>query len=707
MKNDAKLSPVFLLAIACTLLTLAFMNGSPASASRYNRLVHEKSPYLLQHAENPIHWFAWGPEAFATARRENKPVFLSIGYSTCHWCHVMENESFGDPEVAQRLNENFICIKVDREELPDVDQMYMSVVQAMTGRGGWPMTVVMTPERIPFFGATYLPRDDLLQTLAGLGEAWVNEPEKIAAVGKSVMAFLEESAVIKAGGVTLEDTLFKKVFAHYERNFDPEYGGFGLAPKFPPVLRLKVLLRMALRTGDARPLDIATFTLKQMARGGIHDHLGGGFHRYATDRAWLTPHFEKMLYDQALLASIYLEAFQATRAPLFEAVVRDTLDYVLRELTGKEGGFYSAQDADSEGEEGRYYVWSDAELKRVLDEKEYRRLREIYAVTVEENFDGQGAHILHLQANSTWKDKAGPVAQSLHAKLRAARKQRTPPLKDDKVITAWNGLMLDALARAHQVLGDARYLAAAQKAARFIRNHLYREEKLLRRYRDGEARHPASLDDHAYLIQGLLSLYESDFDEAWLEWAVQLQEKQDALFWDAKAGGYFLSGQNASLLPVRSKTFADSARPNGNAVSAVNAMKLHGFTLEEKFLTKAQTMLKLAAERVDATPAAYAQMLVALDFHLDRAKEIVVVGPAESPEKKAVLKTLRSRFLPNKVLAYTPNGAKNKFAIFSGKGSLRGDTTIYVCENNVCKLPTTDPVQALALVEDRKKFTLN
>ncbi len=724
MKLDKRISAFSAVAAGIALLALVFFSADPVHAGkdglaaphhkadsvrRYNRLVHEKSPYLLQHAENPIHWFPWGPLAFETARRENKPIFLSIGYSTCHWCHVMENESFDDPQVAQRLNDAFICIKVDREELPDVDQMYMSVVNAMTGRGGWPMTVVMTPERIPFFGATYLPREQLLATLTDLAAAWENEPQKIAAVGKSVMAFLEKSAAIKAGGVALEDALFQDVFHKYERELDPEHGGFGLAPKFPPALRLQVLLRIALRSGDARPLESVVFTLRQMARGAVYDHLGGGFHRYTIDRAWRTPHFEKMLYSQALLASVYLEAFQATRDPLFEAVARGTLDYVLRELTGEEGGFHSAQDADSEGEEGRHYVWTDAELKSILDEAQYRRFIEVYGVTREGNFgdENKRANVLYLKNSAAWKDKSAPEIRAAHAALTAARKQRPPPLKDDKVITAWNGLMLDAFARAHQVLGEARYLAAAQNAARFIAKHLYSEGKLLRRYRDGEARHPAPLDDYAYLVQGLIRLYESDFDPAWLEWAVKLQKKQDELFWDPEAGGYFLSEKNAHHLPVRGKTFADGARPNSNAVAALNGIRLHGFTLEKDFQEKATTVLTLAAARVIDTPRGHAQMLLALDYYLDRAKEIVVVGPAHSPEKNKILKIIRTGFFPNKILGYVPNGAQSRFAIFSGKLSLKEETTVYVCENSICKFPTTDPDQVLTLIEDRKTYTLN
>ncbi len=693
---------------ACTGGT-AVAHAADGAAKRSNRLVHEKSPYLLQHASNPIHWFPWSPLAFETARRENKPVFLSIGYSTCHWCHVMESESFDDEQVARTLNEHFICIKVDREELPDVDQMYMSVVQAMTGRGGWPMTIVMTPERIPFFGATYLRRAALLRTLDELAAAWKNEPAKIAAVGEGVMAFLKESAAIQAGDVALEDAIFRDVFAQYENDFDPQHGGFGRTPKFPPALRLQVLLRMALRSGDARPLDRVVSTLRRMARGGVYDHVGGGFHRYATDRAWRTPHFEKMLYSQALLASVYLEAFQITQDPLFEAVARDVLDYVLREMTGKAGGFYSAEDADSEGEEGRYYVWTEAELKRILDAEEYGRFVEVYEVTPEGNFgdENERANILYLKDGALWKDKSDPFMKSAQMKLRAARQQRPAPLKDDKVLTAWNGLMLGAFARAHQILGDSRYLAAAQNAARFLATHLYSEGKLLRRYRDGEARHPASLDDYAYLIQGLIHLYESDFDEAWLDWAVKLQEKQGTLFWDAAVGGYFLSEKNGHLLPVRGRTFADGARPNGNAVAALNAIRLHGFTLQKAYLEKAKTILTLAAQRTIDIPKAHAQMLVALDFYLDRAKEIVVVGPADSPKKNSVLKMLRSRFIPNKILGYVPNGAQSDFAIFSGKVSLKEDTTVYVCENSICKFPTTDPVQALDLIEDRETYTLN
>ncbi|MFQ5715781.1 MAG: thioredoxin domain-containing protein, partial [Nitrospinales bacterium] len=455
----------------------------------YNRLSGEKSPYLLQHADNPIYWYPWGEEAFAAARRENKPIFLSIGYSSCHWCHVLEEESFGDQEVADVLNQGYISIKVDREEHPDVDQMYMDIVQAMTGNGGWPMTVVMSPDMMPFFGGSYFPKDQLLQILRGLRSAWENEPEKIATIGRQVSDYLDSRNALSTGEVSLDEGVLRQIYRRLHNLSDPVHGGFGSAPKFPPAIRLELLNRIARRTGEKEALEIVSSTLENMARGGMYDHLGGGFHRYSTDQEWLVPHFEKMLYGQAALAQAYLEGFQTTQNRMFEWVARGTLDYVLREMTDPDGGFYSAEDADSEGEEGKFYVWSDRELRDILTEKEYRRVAETYGVSPEGNFEllGQPVNILHLPDPVPWKVKLEPDLAAIHAKLLRQRERRPPPPKDDKVITAWNGLMLGSMAKAYQVLGDKKYLAAAQNAARFIQTRLYRDGKLLRRYRDGDA----------------------------------------------------------------------------------------------------------------------------------------------------------------------------------------------------------------------------
>ena len=680
------------------------------SKKRYNRLIHEKSPYLLQHADNPIYWYPWGEEAFAAARAENKPIFLSIGYSTCHWCHVLEQESFENQEVADLLNEGYISIKVDREETPDVDQFYMNIVQAMTGGGGWPMTVVMGPDLIPFFGGTYFPRDRLIRILQALDAAWKTQPEKIKSIGKNVSKFIERSNDISTGTARLDEDILKAFYKRAVGIFDSEYGGFGRSPKFPPTMKLKLLLRIAHRTGNKDALAMVETTLDHMARGGIYDHLGGGFHRYSTDRVWLVPHFEKMLYNQAALSLVYLEGFQVTQNKMFESVARGILEYVLKDMTGPEGGFYSAEDADSEGEEGIFYVWSNEELKELLTKDEYERVMKVYGVTPKGNFGElgeEGKNIFFLQKETSWDAKTDPVVKSIHRKLLAVRVKRVHPFKDDKILTAWNGLMLGSMAKAYQVLGDPKYLIAAQNATRFIKNHLYHEEKLFRRFRAGEVKHSATLDDYAYLIQGLIFLYEADFDEGRIHWARRLQKKQDDLFWDASMGGYFFSEKEGNYLPVRNKEFNDSVRPNSNAVAALNLLKLYNFTFEQDYLDRAKKILAASGDLMSRAPNAFTQMLIALDFYLDRSKEIAVVGSENSIKKDGILKMLQSQFIPNKTLAYTQQGLKATLPILEYKVTAEGKTTVYVCENNICKFPTGDLAKIKELVFDNKKYTLN
>jgi uncharacterized protein YyaL (SSP411 family) len=688
------------------LIAIFFYEGAFA-AKPYNRLVHEKSPYLLQHKDNPIHWYAWGEEALQAAREQNKPIFLSIGYSTCHWCHVLEKESFEDEEVAAMLNESFICIKVDREEHPDVDQFYMNVVQAMTGRGGWPLTVIMTPEKIPVFGGTYFPKNELMKIIGALGTAWTEQPKKIKAVGDTVRKFIEAEDSISTQSVTLDETLMKEFYKKSLISYDKENGGFGLAPKFPPTMKMRLLLRIAQRTGDKQAIKMVVSTLEAMARGGIYDHLGGGFHRYSTDSIWRVPHFEKMLYDQAALATAYLEGYQVTQNAVFESVARGVLDYVLKDMTGPQGGFYSAEDADSEGEEGTFYVWSDAELKKRLTHEEYQKVIKVFGVTPQGNFEVTGKNILNLGKDISWEESSSLEVKNLSKKLLQIREKRERPFKDDKVLTAWNGLMISAMAKAAQVLQDEKYLKAAQKSAQFIKENLYENGKLARRFRDSEAKFTASLDDYAYLIQGLIDLYEADFDEQWLSWANMLQKKQDELFWDKETGGYYFSEAKGSLLPGRNKNFEDNARPNSNAVSALNLLKLYNFTLHKPYRDKAKTIFTLAGEMMSRSHNAFAQMFIALDFYLDNSKEVVVVGPEQSKEKDAVITMLRTEFLPNKTVGYISPDSKSSFPVFENKVTAEGRTIVYVCENNVCKFPTEDLTQARQLVKENKEYSLN
>ena len=687
------------------LMVFAFYDEA-FSLKPYNRMAHEKSPYLLQHKDNPIHWYPWGEEALEAARRENKPIFLSIGYSTCHWCHVLEKESFEDEEVAALLNEAFISIKVDREEHPDVDQFYMNIVQAMTGSGGWPLTVVMTPDKIPVFGGTYFPRKELIKILGALRSAWIEQPEKIKEVGDAVRQFIAAGDRISTKSVSLDETMLKDFYKKFLISYDEINGGFGLAPKFPPTMKMRLLLRIAQRTGDQHAIKMVESTLDHMARGGIYDHLGGGFHRYSTDPIWLVPHFEKMLYDQAALATVYLEAYQVTQKPMLESVARGILDYVLNDMTDSQGGFYSAEDADSEGEEGTFYVWSDAELKKILTLEEYQLAYKIFGVTSGGNFEESGKNILHLHKDLVWQKNAGLEVKNLKKKLLQFREKRERPFKDDKVLTAWNGLMISAMAKASQVLQDHNYLVAAQKSAHFIKTHMYEKENLARRFRNGEAKFTASLDDYAYLIQGLIDLYEADFNEQWLGWAQRLQKKQDELFWDKEAGGYFFSEEEGNLLPGRNKRFEDNARPNSNAVSALNLLKLYNFTLHQPFREKAKSIFTLAGDMMNTTHNAFAQMFIALDFYLDRSKEVVVVGPKQSREKDSILKMLRGEFLPNKTVGYIPPDAESSFLVFENKTTAEGRTIVYVCENNICKYPTEELAKARELVKDNKRYSL-
>ncbi|MDV2496316.1 MAG: thioredoxin domain-containing protein [bacterium] len=678
----------------------------PSGAPHYiNRLIFETSPYLLQHAHNPVNWYGWGPEAFAAARASKKVIFLSIGYSTCYWCHVMEKESYEDAAVAEVLNHHFISIKVDREERPDVDKIYMDAVVAMRGRGGWPLNVFLTPDREPFWGATYFPKDQFLRILERINTAWEKEPAKIQQAGLQLTQHLRASNRLAKKSIVLDENLLRAAYDTFSSSFDEPFGGFGRAPKFPPSMRLQLLMRMAHRAGEPRALQIVETTLDRMARGGIYDHLAGGFHRYATDRRWEVPHFEKMLYDNALLAWTYLEAYQITRNPMYASVARETLDYVLREMTHPEGAFYSAQDAGEVGREGSFYVWTASELAEQLTAAELALVEKAYGVTDPGNFD-HGANILNLQEAYGWEVKSRPLVQSAHRKLLAVRLQRVPPLKDDKVLTAWNGLMIASMAKAYQVLGEKRYLTAAQRAARFIKRHLVTDGVLRRSYRDGKAPYAAYLDDYAYLISGLLALYEADFDRSWIRWARSLQARQDDLLWGGQVGAYYFSRPDDTDLIRRSVDFSDGARPNSNAVSALNLLKLHDLTFHRPYREKAKALLVANSRRLVRAPWAYAQTLIALDYYLDRSKEIAVIGPAEDDQTHTLVAWLWGSFLPNKTLGLGLPQENDSLALLARKPMIGNKTTVYVCENNVCKLPTGDLEQVKQLVSDIKTYSL-
>lgn len=668
-----------------------------------NHLGKEKSPYLLQHKNNPVWWYAWGENAFQAAKDQDKLIFLSIGYSTCHWCHVMEKKSFEKEDVAAILNKDYISIKVDREERPDVDKIYMGALYTMRQRGGWPLTIVMTPDLKPFFGGTYFPRKKLKTILTKLAESWKTDRSQINKVSENIYKTLQNIHTLKAGDVELNDTILKTAYDKYVKRFDFKDGGFGKQPKFPPTMRLKVLLRIYNRTGNRKALSMVEKTLDKMARGGMYDHLGGGFHRYSTDKVWLVPHFEKMLYDNASLSQIYLETYQITKKPFYAAVVKETLDYILRDMTGSDGGFYSAEDADSEGEEGKFYVWKNSELKKLLSPNEYMIFQKVYGTTDKGNFE-HGKNILNLQKKYSWAIKKDAKIKSAQKKLFPVREKRIHPYKDDKVVTSWNGLMIASMAKAYQVLRADKYLKAAQKAALFIKKNLYQDGKLYRRYREGEKRFHGTLDDYAYLIQGLLTLYQADYNPEWIRWAVELQKTQDDLMWDEKGGGYFFSEKGVKNLLVRTKEYSDGARPNGNGVAALNLLELYGLTLNKSYKEKAVKVFQAAGNRLAKYPPSYSQLVIALDYYLDDAKEVAVVGSKSSKDTDQILSYLQKTFLPNQVTAYSTPDKTDEVPILNKKTERKGKTTVYVCEDFICKAPTTNLNVVKRLVSEKVKY---
>jgi uncharacterized protein len=705
-----------------------------------NRLAQEKSPYLLQHASNPVDWYPWGDEAFEKARRENKPVFLSIGYSTCHWCHVMEHESFEDPALAQLLNQYFVSIKVDREERPDIDRVYMTFVQATTGGGGWPMSVFLTPDRKPFLGGTYFPPTDrygrpgFRTILMRVQQAWSTQHDEVLKSADRVVGSLQDmvnqgfsgdhAASEGAPGASVLDATYSRFASMY----DHEFAGFGGAPKFPRPAVLNFLLRYFARGGQARggqasktkpALEMVLNTLHAMAGGGMHDHLGGGFHRYSVDAEWHVPHFEKMLYDQAQLSISYTEAYQITHDPFFSGVVRDILDYVLRDMHDRDGGFYSAEDADSliagggkEKREGAFYVWTAAEIEQALGPAAAHTFGLYYGVEPNGNvspesdqqgeFHGQNILILRHDIPDDQRIALAAARQRLF-ELRARRPR---PGLDDKVLVAWNGLMISALARAAQALDDRNYLAAAQRAAGFIHTRLYdaKTGALLRRYRAGDAAIPAFVDDYAFLIQGLLDLYETDFNVDWLTWAVRLQEKQDELFWDAKHGGYFsTSGKDPSILMQMREDY-DGAEPSPNSIAVGNLLRLAQITGREPLRERAEQILRVFSLRLARGPETLPQMAAALDYSLSKPKQIVIAGAPGAPDTAAMLRLVHERFLPNKIvlLADGADGQKrlSQWLPFVEPMSRKdGRATAYVCENFTCQAPTPDPAVAAKLLD--------
>lgn len=670
----------------------------------FNRLIFSQSPYLLQHARNPVNWYPWGEEAFAEAKKQNKAIFLSIGYTTCHWCHVMEHESFEDQQVADILNKDFICIKVDREERPDIDEVYMTVTQGMTGSGGWPMTIVMTPDKKPFFAGTYFPKDDrgnragLMTILDQLTAAWKDRRADIDKTADEIAGQLQ-SMVGGAPGEELPPTILDTAFEQFEGRYDATNGGFSTAPKFPMSPNLMFLMRYGKRADKKQALDMVSKTLTEMRKGGVFDQIGYGFHRYSTDPVWLTPHFEKMLYDQALLTMAYLEGYQSTGNEAFAQTAHEILTYVLRDMTSPDGGFYSAEDADSEGEEGTFYVWTIEEIKKILGEDDGILFAKIFNIKPDGNFKDEasgkntGTNIPHLSAEIP-ADQHDKI-EALRQKLFEVREKRIHPQKDDKILTDWNGLMIAAFARAGQVLDEPKYTAAAKKSADYVLSTLTdKDGRLLKRSRLGKAGLTAHLEDYAFVVWGLLDLYEATFDTHYLAEAIRLNDLMVKHFKDDKDGGFYMTADDAEKLLVRSKKLYGGAIPSGNAVAILNLTRLNRITANPDYEKEAHTTLKAFSAEVEKAPSAFPVVLVALDFLFGPSKEIVIAGKKDAADTKAMLAALSLPFLPNKVILFRPDGdpeSITKLAPYTKtQSSLGGKATAYVCSNFTCQRPTTD-----------------
>ena len=671
-----------------------------------NRLADESSPYLLQHANNPVDWYPWGPEALERAKAEDKPIFLSIGYAACHWCHVMEHESFENPRIAQLMNERFVNIKVDREERPDLDQIYMSAVQLLTGRGGWPMSVFLAPDLRPFYGGTYFPPSagrgmpGFDQILLAIEDAWKNRRDEALESAEQLTHEIRNMCHMASSGGQLSLDLLHHAHAALSRQHDRTFGGFGSQPKFPHPMDLRLLLRVGLRDKAKHhdAWDMVRLTLDKMAGGGIYDQLGGGFHRYSVDARWLVPHFEKMLYDNALLAVCYVEAFQATGEPRYAQVVRETLDYVLREMTSPAGGFYSTLDADSEGEEGKFYVWSVAEIKQVLGEERGALFCRVYDVTPGGNFEGhnilnlpktlaQEAALLHRNP-----DELAAEMAAARGELLQVRNKRVWPGLDDKVLTSWNALMIEALALAAGALGDDRYLKAAREAAEFLWNEMRRADgRLLHSWREGKAKFDAYLDDYTYFINALITLYEADFDERWIIRASALADMVLQHFSDAEAGGFYFTADDHEELIARQKDAHDASVPSGNGMAAYALLRLSKLTDNAAYFTAAERTLQLYHGQMSQIPAASGQLLLAADFYLGPTSALVLLADPRDPSTHTLLTSLRHRFLPHQVTALrpstSPTGSSPLSPLFAGKDASPNTPTLFVCQNYSCQAP--------------------
>jgi uncharacterized protein len=696
--------------------------------NKTNRLIREKSPYLLQHAYNPVDWYAWGDEAFEKARKEDKPIFLSIGYSTCHWCHVMEHESFEDAEVARLMNEAFVSIKVDREERPDLDHVYMTVCQMMTGAGGWPLNVILTPDRKPFFAGTYFPKESrfgrlgMMDLAPRIRELWRTQREEVLQSVSKIMLALRQVPDSSPGHLPGEDVL-DSAYQQLAERFDPVKGGFSQAPKFPTPHNMLFLLRYWKRTGEIKALEMVEKTLQAMRLGGICDHVGFGFHRYSTDAEWLVPHFEKMLYDQAMLAMTYTEAYQATGKPEYAKTAQEIFAYVLRDMTAPNGGFYSAEDADSEGVEGKFYVWNFEEIDRVLASAEADLVKRVFNAKPSGNFEEEatgrltGSNILHQKSSlsevaSEFKLSGEVLEERMEdarKKLFDAREKRIHPHKDDKILTDWNGLMIAALSKGAQAFDQPKYADAARKAADFIIKTMRDPAgRLLHRFRDDEAALHAHVDDYSFLIWGLLELYEAGFDVRHLQTALTLNDEFMAHFWDVGGGGLYFTADDAEELLLRKKEIYDGATPSGNSVAALNLLRLARMTANAELEHKAELLARAFSGNIKQFPSAYTQMLVALEFALGPSYEVVIAGRSGTDDTHDMLRKLRQVFVPGKVVLLRPmdedSPAISGLAGYTANQvSVDGKATAYVCANYQCKLPTTESDEMLELLGAKKQ----
>jgi hypothetical protein len=670
----------------------------------------------LQHAHNPVDWFPWGGEAFEIARREQKPILLSIGYSACHWCHVMEHESFENEAIAALMNKNFVNIKVDREERPDLDQIYMNAVQMMTHHGGWPMTVFLTPEAVPFYAGTYFPPEDRYnmpgfpRVLQSIADAYRERPDDVQQTAASVLSELKRSTTTVESTELLSTELLDAAYRGIIKNYDSTNGGFGGAPKFPPAMALEFLLHTFYRTGNQQALEIVRYTCRKMAEGGIYDQLGGGFHRYSTDARWLVPHFEKMLYDNALLSRLYLHYYQVSHDEAARGIAEGILDYVVREMTSPEGGFYATQDADSEGVEGKFFVWTPDEIKQLLGEREAKLFDAYYNVTSEGNFEGE--NILNItQDLATVAATENLTVEKLRTSLErsrkilfAAREKRVKPARDEKVLTAWNGLMLASFAEAAAILNHSDYLAVAQQNARFVLDKLRHDRLLLRTYKDDQAKLNAYLEDYAFFIDALVTLFETSGELQWLEEARALTATMIEEFWDDEEGGFFYTGRSHEDLIVRSKDFFDNATPAGNSVAAEVLLRLGLLTDNSDYQRRAATVLRLMAGPMRRYPSGFGRLLCALDYYLGTPQEIAIIGEVGAAETRLLLDEIWQRYLPNKVVAQARSGdttAAELIPLLRDRPLIDNRATAYVCEHFTCKKPTTNPEELASQLQNR------